>query len=118
MAKKQPETPYEPSILGDEEFAEALDDAQSHRQDIKTLEERKAQIDADIIATLFSRGDVKLAAAQGTWAIENKITRTIDKGKLVAFGVDPQVIEDATTEHASSPYLKLYPTRAPKPEKE
>jgi hypothetical protein len=115
MAKKASETPYEPKILNDEELATALEDGAKHRADIKTLEDRKDMIDADIMATLFSKGDVGLKGApQGTWAIENKITHTIDKGKLVAYGVDPQVIEDSTTENSSAPYLKLYPKRAPK----
>jgi hypothetical protein len=115
MAKKTEEAPYEPKILTDEELLTALDDGARHRVDIKTLDERKDMIDADIIATLFSRGDVEvLGAPQGSWKIETKLTRTIDAGKLVAYGVDPQVIADSTNETPSSPYLKLYPKRTPK----
>lgn len=114
---KEPKAPYDPKILGEDELQTALDDGQKHRADIKTLDARKDQIDADIIATLFSRGEAGLKGApQGTWAIENKITRTINRAKLVAAGVDPATIDECTDESVSDPYLKLYPKRGPKDE--
>lgn len=112
--KKDAEKPYEPKILNDEELANALANGKAHREDLKTLEDRKRMIDADIIATLFERGETDTTSAQGSWKIESKITRTLSVAKLVAAGVDPKTIEECTDENNSAPYLKLYPKREPK----
>lgn len=117
MAKKK-ELSREPKILGDQEFEQALTDARTHREDVKTLQDRQALIDADLMATLFSKGETGLKDSSGTWSIQSRETKTIDRAMLIAAGVDVQVIDDCTKVTNSEPYLILYPKKKGKSESE
>lgn len=107
----------------DHEFQQLLDDGVTHRSDIKTLEDRKALIDADILAHIFESegrymtpdGAYKVQDGdRGTWGIGARTTKTIDPAKLIALGVAIDIIDQATTTNTGSPFLTFYPKREKK----
>jgi hypothetical protein len=79
--------------------------AKSLRNDIKFKQEALRVIDQRVMQALFSRGEVGHKQPDGSWSIQTKVSKTIDKGALVAAGVSIDIIEAATKESISSPFL-------------
>lgn len=111
----------------DQEFQQLLDDGLKHREDVKTLEDRKKAIDKDIIAHLFESearymtedGGFKVQEDRGSWAIGSKVTKTTDtaalRAALIVSGVEIAIVDAAidlsTKTSVSDPFLVFYPKR-------
>jgi len=79
--------------------------AKSMRGEIKYKQEALRLIDQRIMGVLFGRGVTGHKTDDGSWSIQNKITRSIDRAKLIALGVSLETIEAATNESSSDPFL-------------
>lgn len=86
-------------------FDEKMMAARNIRVQIKCLEKEKDGLDLDIMAEILGTGETKLKQDEGTWSIQNRHTSKLNKGKLILAGVDLEIIEAATTESSSAPFL-------------
>lgn len=76
---------------------------------IKVLEAEEAALSAEIIGAMFADGQTEhLIPRQVKAAIQNKVTKTISRERLVARGVLVDVIDDCTDVNTSAPFVRLY----------
>jgi len=74
----------------------------------KAIEAALEPIDERIMAGCFERGQTSYVIPGWKANIENKTTRTISREKLVARGVDVDLIDGATDVTVSKAFVKFY----------
>jgi len=76
---------------------------------IKTLEADAALWNAELLENLFADGDTE--TTNGTWTVRIQNTRSskIVPERLIAAGVDSEIVKNATVETVSKPFLRFYP---------
>lgn len=79
---------------------------QAKRKEIEASEE---QLESQIMRSIWFRGLTDYTIPGVVKAVvRNRVTRTLHATKLVALGVDPDKIAQATTETTSEPWVQLY----------
>lgn len=87
-------------------FDDAQREARRLRDEIAGLKQQQKELDGVLMTEVLARGDTSVKIeGEGSWSIQNRTSRRIDKAKLVAAGVDIEVITGATTETTSDPFL-------------
>lgn len=103
------------ALLSEEDLTGVFE---QHALEASVMEERKRQIAKVLMDKLtalgFGPGQSFLREDGIGAAIRTKLTRTLDKGRLAAAGVDPDVINNATVETESAPFLVVVRPRAKK----
>lgn len=84
----------------------AYNDITAH---LKYLEASRKAMTPEIIALIFDTPTVDhVVLPTGTMRIRTKVTRTIKAERLIAQGISMAVIEAATVESVSEPFLQFY----------
>lgn len=76
---------------------------------IKILEADAAVWNAELIDLLFQTGDTETANDEWTVRIQNTRSSKIVPERLIAAGVDSEIVKNATVETVSKPFLRFYP---------
>ena len=76
---------------------------------IKALEADSAIWNAELLENLFGQGDTEATTAEWTVRIQNTRSSKIVPERLIAAGVDSEIVKAATVETVSKPFLRFYP---------
>jgi len=76
---------------------------------IKTLEADAAIWNSELIELLFANGETETATPEWTVRIQNTRSSKIVPERLIAAGVDSEIVKAATVETVSKPFLRFYP---------
>lgn len=76
----------------------------------KALEADEEQVEQQVLDSMYFRGTMTYLIPHVVKAnIQDKVTRTIDRAKLIGLGVDPAKVDEATNVSRSDPFVRLYP---------
>lgn len=102
-----------PILERDEELHLAIAATAKLKAQIKALEADEEQLSTQVLDSIFARGQMDyLIPGQVKVVVQSRTSRTTDPAKLIAAGVDPDVVQAATTTTHSKPFLRLYPVKA------
>lgn len=105
--------PELPELETDEEINDTIAKMAKIQAQRKALEAEEEQIESQLMRTIWFRGQTDyLIPGVVKAVIRNRVSRTIHATKLIALGVDPDKVAQATTETPSEPWLQLYPVKA------
>ena len=75
-----------------DELEQLLRQARGLRADIKRQTVEQKALDAEIMAMFYAEGETTLRTDDGTWSIQNRTSKRLDKKLLVLRGVDLDII--------------------------
>lgn len=81
------------------------------KAEIKSREGLAKAATDTLIADLFAAGDTEAETDQFIAKIQNTTRKVLSPERLIAAGVDPDLIAAATVESTSSPFIRLYPKK-------
>ena len=91
-----------------------LDERLRHRRADEIIKAEKAVVNPRLIEQVLVRGDTVKASGtpmykgeHGAAYVQTKKTKTIDRTRLIAAGVDPDTIDACTVTSESEPFVKV-----------
>lgn len=88
-----------------------ITEALTLKQALDAMEERRRVCNEHLIRKMFDKGLTSFEGQYGTAGIQNKTTKTINRAKLIAHGVDPVDIDDSTDISISDPFVVIRPAK-------